>query len=233
MRRRTRAGAEQGVRGQEATGQAAPPTAVRQGRARLGDLRLWLGVLLLLGSTAAGFLLLAGGEDTVTVWRATRDLAPGSAPTALEAVAVSRDVAGDRYAGPAGEPVGRLRWPIGEGGLVPIEALDEGPWESTRQVTVPVDPLHAPVALQAGDIVDMWSMPRPDAIAGAVGGLEPTLVLPAAVVASVAEDALGLGGEVGVVLEVPTDSVPSVVAAARTGVVDLVAVPATSPELMP
>jgi hypothetical protein len=142
-------------------------------------------------------------------------------------------VAGDRYAGPGRESAGRLRWPIEAGGLIPLAALDDRPRATTRHVTVPVDPLHAPAALQVGDIVDVWSMPRPDALAGAVGGLEPVLVLPAAAVAAVAEDALGLGGEMGVVLEVPVAIVPSVVAATRTGVVDLVAVPATSPELLP
>jgi hypothetical protein len=127
--------------------------------------------------------------------------------------------------------VGRLRWPIGSGELIPRGALDDGAGPAIRRVTVPVDPLHAPAALQPGDVVDVWSMPRPDTAVDPARGLEPALVLPAAVVASVAEDALGLGGEVGVVLEVPLDVVPSVVAATRTGVVDLVAVPATSPEL--
>ena len=86
------------------------------------------------------------------------------------------------------------------------------------------------MALAAGDIVDVWSMPRPDSALSE--GVEPALVLPAAVVTSVAEDAIGIGGEIAVVLEVPADVVPSVVAATRTGVVDLVAVPATSAELV-
>jgi hypothetical protein len=232
MGRRRKAGAEQSGREQSGRERAVAP-AVRQGSARLGDLRLWLGVLLLAASTVAGFLLLARGEDTVTVWRATRDLAPGTRPTGLEPVLVSRDVAGDRYAGPDAELVGRLRWPIGAGGLIPLAAMDDAPTAPTRRVTVPVDPLHSPAALQSGDIVDVWAMPRPESIAGPVGGPEPALVLPAAVVAGVAEDALGLGGELGVVLDVPADLVPSVVAATRTGVVDLVAVPATSPELLP
>jgi hypothetical protein len=86
------------------------------------------------------------------------------------------------------------------------------------------------VALQAGDVVDVWSMPRPDATAS--DGAEPDLVLPAAVVASVAEDSIGIGGEIAVVLEVPSEVVAAVVSATRTGVVDLVAVPATSAELV-
>ena len=76
------------------------PAAARQRTARASDLRLWLGILLLVGSTTAGYLLLSRGEDTVTVWRVTRDLAPGAAPTSLERVSVSRDVAGQGYARP-------------------------------------------------------------------------------------------------------------------------------------
>lgn len=210
-------------------GTVAAPAATRQRTARFSDLRLWLGILLLVGSTAAGSLLLSRGEDTVTVWRTTRDLAPGIAPTGLEPVAVSPDLAGEGYARPGDVLEGHLRWPITSGGLLPLAALDAAPRPKTRQVTVPVDPLHAPVALQSGDLVDVWSMPRPDG--GSPGGQSPSLVLPAAVVTSVAEDAIGIGGEIAVVLEVPAAVVASVVAATRTGVVDLVAVPATGAEL--
>jgi hypothetical protein len=223
MRRRSTGGAP------PADGHSAP-AANRQRTARFSDLRLWLGIALLVGSTATGFLLLSRGEDTVTVWRATRDLAPGTPPTGLEPVSVSRDLVGDGYARP-GDPLdGRLRWPIAAGGLLPHAVLDGAPRADTRQVTVAVDPLHAPVALQAGDVVDVWSMPRPDA--AAVPGLEPVLVLPGAVVATVALDSLGIGGEVGVVLEVPSSMVAAVVAATRTGVVDLVSVPATGADLV-
>lgn len=208
----------------------AAPAATRQRLARYSDLRLWLGILLLVGSTAAGYLLLAQGDDSVTVWRATRDLAPGTPPTGLEPVSVSREVAGDGYARPGDPLAGRLRWPVPTGGLVPLAALDTAPRTDAREVTVPVDPLHAPVNLQAGDIVDVWSMPRPDSAAS--DGRAPALVLPAAIVTSVAEGSIGIGGEIAVVLEVPTDVVASVVAATRSGVVDLVAVPATGAELV-
>jgi hypothetical protein len=87
------------------------------------------------------------------------------------------------------------------------------------------------VALQSGDLVDVWSMPRPDG--GAAAGGEPALVLPSAVVTSVAADSIGIGGEIAVVLEVPSAVVAAVVAATRSGVVDLVAVPATAAEVAP
>lgn len=206
------------------------PAALRQRTARYSDLRLWLGIALLVGSTVAGYALLSRSEDTVTVWRATRDLAPGTPPTGLEQVEVSREVAAGGYARPGDVLDGRLRWPVAADGLLPLAALDSAPRTDSRQVTVPVDPLHAPVALEAGDVVDVWTTPRPDA--AAAEGRQPTLVLRAAVVTSVAVDAIGIGGEIAVVLEVPSGVVPAVVAATRTGVVDLVAVPAASVEFV-
>jgi len=56
----------------------------------------------------------------------------------------------------------------------------------------------------------------------------PSLVVRDVVVASVSEDAVGVGGEIAVVLDLGEDDVPAVVAAVRSGVVDLVAIPVDS-----
>jgi hypothetical protein len=188
---------------------------------------------------AAGAVLFGQEEDTVMVWRATRDLSVGAVPSAsggdVVAVRVSAGVAQDRYAGPdvAGDSVDqvRLRLPIAAGELVPRSALASAPGRATRLVTVPVDPLHAPVGLMPGDAVDAWATPRSNA--GADTLAEPALVLPGATVANVSVDALGIGGELAVVLEVPAEDAGRLVAAARGGVVDLVAVPITSQEATP
>ena len=211
-----------------AAGRAHVRPATRQSPARFSDLRLWLGVGLLVLSATGGFLLLSRGEETVTLWRATRDLAAGSIPTGLEPVVVSSTLARAGYAGPQDTIAGRLRWPIAAGALVPIAAVDGRPPTDTRQVTVPVDPLHAPVALQGGDLVDVWTMPRPDSASAAA---KPSLVLSSALVIGVGADAVGMSGELAVVLEVGSDEVAPVVAATRVGVVDLVAVPPGTAEL--
>ena len=90
--------------------------------------------------------------------------------------------------------------------------------------TVPVDPLHAPVGLVAGDVVDAWVTPRADTTSTVDAGL----VLGSLTVAAVSAEAAGLGGELGIVLEVPAADVARIVAAARGGVLDLVAVPQAS-----
>lgn len=196
---------------------AAVPRVRRMGRATWGDARLWLGLALVAASMLVGARLMADGDDTVTVLRATRDLSVGARLDGLVAVRMPRDAAQPYLDQPID---GVLRWPVLAGELVPRSAVATSPPEPTRAVTVPVDPLHAPPALQPGDRVDVWSSP-------ADGSGPPLLVLAAVPVASASPEQ-GLGGEIGVVLDVPMDDVAGIVAAARSGVVDLVAVPAAS-----
>ena len=192
--------------------------------ARWGDVRLWLGVVLIVASMLVGAKVLTSGDDTVAVWRATRDLSVGAAPTGLAPVAVNRAVAADRYLA-ADQPVdGVLRTPVRAGELVARSAVAAPTSRPSRRVTLPVDPLHAPVDLQPGDLVDVWTTPAP--AAQAVG--EPRLVLAGATVVAVAADAVGASGESGVVIDVPEADVASVIAAARSGLIDLVSVPPDS-----
>jgi hypothetical protein len=189
--------------------------------------RLWAAVLLLAGSAALGAWALRSDEETVTVWRATRDLSVGAAAVDLEPVQLDAALAAAGYLGPADDLSGALRWPVAAGELLPRGSVASPQAASTRRVTVPVDPLHAPVGLQSGDLVDAWVTPRSDAGAATV---DAGLVLSGVAVAAVSADGLGLGGELGIVLDVPVDDVPRVVAAARAGLLDLVAVPAGSQE---
>jgi hypothetical protein len=209
------------------------PAARRMAPARFGDARLWLGIGLLAGSTVIGARVLTADDDTVTVWRASRDLSVGSEATGLEPVTVGRDVAGKRYAGPADTLAGVLRWPVSAGELVPLSALAPDVDQPLRRVTVPVDPLHAPTDMRPGDLVDLWSSPRDSATSDASVGAPVGPVLPHVRVSAVSFDELGLGGEIGVVLAVPQDQVGAAVAAIRSGVVDLVAVPIASQDVVP
>lgn len=202
--------------------QAATPRATRQSRARVLDPRLAGGAALLLVSAFAGALLLTRTDDTVTVWRAARDLSVGAVPRDVVEVTIPRTVGADVYVDAREAIDAPLRWPVAAGALVPRAAIGsvDGP---VRRVTVPVDPLHAPVELLPGDVVDVWSSPA--APAGSPTATSPRLVLPGVVVAGVSDDGLGLGGERAVVLEIPRDAVEAVVAATHDGAVDLVAVP--------
>ena len=116
-----------------------------------------------------------------------------------------------------------MRVPVAAGALVPADAFGPLPAAPTRRVTVPVDPLHAPVGMTAGDVVDVWSTPATDAAVAA----PPVLVLAGVLVAEADGATIGVGGQIAAVLEVPADDVDTIVTALRTGVIDLVEVPAT------
>lgn len=199
--------------------------ARREVTARVVDARLWLGIALVLISMVVGAKVVTAGDDTVTVWRAGRDLSVGAAPSGLEPVVVARSVITDQYvsadedSATAGLVLSR---PVPAGEMLPRSALVPADSKALRQVTVAVDPLHAPADLQPGDLVDVWSTPREAAEAGRAS---PERVLGGVSVGGRLADGLGVGGEVGIVIEVPESDVGALVAAARSGVIDLVSVP--------
>lgn len=206
------------------------PTTRRLRTARLGDLRLWLGIALVVVAMVVGASVMTAGSDTVLVMRASRDLSVGSAPIDLVPVAVNRAAAGDAYL--PGEPGALdpsadsvLVRPVLAGELVPRSALGVPRPVPMRQVTVPVDPLHAPPGLRGGDLVDIWASPDANS---AEPSLRPRTVVRDVTVVDVSPDALGVGGELAVVVAVAEDAVADVVAASRGSVVDLVAVPVRS-----
>lgn len=198
--------------------------ARRLPRARVADVRLWLGVALVIGSVVAGARLLAPDDSGVPVLRAQRDLPAGSVPTDLAVAVVPREIAGAYLSAGswAAASSGVLRWPVRAGELVPSAAMVPASTEPMRVVGVPVETAALPLGLHAGDIVDVWGTPE--------DGRPPRLVLAAARVGATPAEGAGLSGTVAVQLSVPAADVASVVAAARQGWVDLVVVPAESPD---
>ena len=201
---------------------ATTPMARRIRRFRWRDLRLWLGLALIIVSMLIGARVLAGPDGSMTVWRASRDLAVGAVPV-VEPVTVQLGGASSAYA-PAGRPLaGRMLVAVPAGALIPAAAVGDPGSGRARHVTVPVDALHVPAALTAGDRVDVWATPSDGGRATA----PPALVLSAVSVVSADRENVGVGGDLGVVLDVPVDAVGPLIAAMRAGVVDLTAVPIT------
>ena len=206
---------------------AAQVPAQRMRVMRWRDLRLWAGLVIILFAMFIGAFLLSRGEETTTVWRASSDLSVGAIPVATP-VTVSLGAAQDQYL-LASEPLtGQLRWPVAAGDLIPRGALGFSPMVNARMVTLPVDPLHAPVNMAAGAVVDIWSTPAD--VAGGVTA-QPVLVLASVTVAEVAADTVGVGGEIAVVVEIPEAVADQLVGAARSGLIDLVAVPIASQQV--
>jgi hypothetical protein len=195
----------------------------RTSRAWWRDARVLAGVALIVVSMLVGARLLAGNDDTVSAWQATRDLAPGAVVSGddVVAVAIPANLAGV-YADGSGLPTSPLDRPLLAGEILPTP-VDVTPGDA-RWVTVPVEPLHAPVDLAPGERVDVW------ATEGADLGVVPVpeLVLEGVLVSEVAVDGVGLGGEYGVVLEIDPGDAADLLAAARSGGIDLVRVPAVT-----
>jgi len=205
-------------------------TTVQRSRvSRWGDFRLWLGVSVLIGSMFIGARVMASGENTVTLWRATQDLAVGSSQLELEPVVLAMSGAETSYLQGTEPPSGTIVRPVGAGELLPVGALQtsadeqrEGEWP-IRIVTVPVNPLHVAIGINVGDQVDVWA--SPDKINSTVTEAAPREVLSNITVIQIARDVVGTGGDIGVVLAVPQPDVSALVQAMRTGVIDLVKVP--------
>src|SRR5215218_10248599 len=115
------------------------PTPRRVRPPRWLDLRLVLGVLLVLGSVLLGARVVSAADATVPVWAATGDLAPGTELTAADLVPVDvrLDDAAQAYVSASTRPEGRsLSRVVQEGELIPRSALEE-PSELV-QVALPV-----------------------------------------------------------------------------------------------
>lgn len=206
-------------RAESSTAPTSPP-ASRVGRRWWRDGRVMGGILIVVVSVLVGARLMATGDDTVAVWQVNRDVSAGAVlgPDDVSAVSVPSS-ASAAYAPANGLPADRLARDLQAGELVPV-AIDAAK-PDVRWVTVPVEPLHAPPDLLAGERVDVWAT-NADDLAGVV---PPRLVLPGALVSSVSSDAMGFGGEYGVVLEVDPQVAGDLLEAVRTGAIDLVRVP--------
>lgn len=193
-------------------------TARRLQRPGWRDLRLVVGMLLVLLSVAGGTRLAMSLDDTTPVYAAARDLLPGQvvADEDLTVVQVRMGEPLARYVdGSAPVAAGTyLVRGVGAGELVPAAAMGTARQALDKTVTVPVDPT-AVAGLQAGALVDLWVSPRdPEAVG--VAYLDPALLLAGAVVDSVPQQGGGLGaglGRTAVSVVVPADRVGEVIAA--------------------
>jgi hypothetical protein len=181
------------------------------------DLRLVLGVLLVLGSVLLGARVVTAADATVPVWSAAGDLAAGTVLAEGDLVAVSvrlDDVAGQYLATstrPAGRVLGRA---VRAGELVPRSALEEA--TGLVQLALPVQAGYVPPSLTRGQVVDVYAVADPAVGATATGG-GVDLVVSAAPVQAVTGRGDGVLSTatttVQVVLAVPADDADDVLGA--------------------
>jgi hypothetical protein len=202
---------------------AVPPALRAQRRAGWRDPRIVVGAALVIVASTLGAWGWSASQRTVQVWAVSTDLASGSRleDGDLELKVVAPSAAG-AYLSVERAPWGRtLGRDVGAGELLAASALAEDADVERRAVTVPVEASRAPMGLQRGARVDVYVTPRSDA--GRQGST--ALVLADAAVGEVdaGDTRFSAAGRTwSVVLLVPTDRVPQLVAGARRGDVDLV-----------
>ena len=199
--------------------EASPgPTPRRVRPPRWLDLRLVLGVLLVLGSVLLGARVVGAADATVPVWAATGDLAAGTELAAgdLQAVDVRLGDAAASYLSTGTRPEGRtLSRAVRAGELLPRSALDEP--VALVQLALPVQSGYVPPGLDRGQLVDVYAVADPAAGATGVADGSVTLVVRRAPVQAISGRSEGVLSTpttaIQVVIAVSADEAPDVLAA--------------------
>lgn len=178
----------------------ASPWASRHRRGRLRDPRLWLGILLVVGSVVVGAKVLASADDTVAVWQVAHDIPAGSKVAAADLritrVHFQESSTAAHYLPAVGsvEAGAHATRDLHAGDMLTADDISTARSAPTRELPLGVSAAHQPVDLRAGDHVDVWAVPSPD------GSLTrpkqaPVLVLRNVTVQSVGSSLSGVSGE--------------------------------------
>lgn len=204
---------------------AVPARRVRRPSWR--DPRLLVGLVLVLGTTALGGVLVARADDTVPVLAAGATLVRGDPlqQSDLQVVRVRLADVGPAYlpaeTGLPADAVALRTVPVGE--LLPASAVGRAAELESRPVALPWQGPR-PEGLVRGAAVDLWVAPRE----GTSDFGDPTLLVEAADVFAVVEATGGLGSTGGTQVQVmlEPDGVQQLLAAlAAEDRIDLVLVP--------
>jgi hypothetical protein len=142
------------------TPKATPvPTARRLRQPSWRDVRLLVGLALVLLSVVAGAVVVSAADRTSPTYAASRALTPGESLDAADLTVVGARVTGGpspylSARGPLRPGLVVLR-PVLPGELVPLSAVGDRAQVALRPVTVPVDPEIAD-GLATGMLVDVW-----------------------------------------------------------------------------
>jgi hypothetical protein len=175
------------------------PVATRAQPPGWRDPRLWVGIAIVAVSVVTGARILGAADDSVTVWAAARDVAPGDTVREDDLVSVSVRFADstelDHYlltSGPLPDDL-RLTRGLGAGELVPAAALGSGAEAETVIVSLAFPHELVPTNIGAGSLIELLVIPNDGAGGGRSGTSEPTTVLSDVVVidAPSAADSLG------------------------------------------
>lgn len=183
------------------------------------DLRLVLGVLLVLVSVLVGARVVASANSSVRVWALKHDLAAGTELNAgdLRSVRVRLFDNAEQYIAASKSPVGQtISRDLGAGELLPRNVLVPEPCGSL--VSIPVSPQHLPDRVVKGQRIDVFATPK-----GSQAN-RTDHVLRGVTVQSATRPKGGLiaaGAQWAITVRVPSSQVSSVVKAIRTADIDV------------
>lgn len=197
------------------------PTATRTPPPGWRDPRLWVGVLIVAASVVAGARLIGAADDSVTVWTAAADLAPGETVTGEDLVATrvrfgsEEDLARYLLTDDALPQEAVAVAGVGEGELVPRSALGGAEGSDTIDVSVSIPGEQVATTIDDGAVVDVYLLSAPGTATRADKVLEDVVVIDAP---APAEQLAATGAGRQLVLAVPADQereIGAVLAAAR------------------
>lgn len=183
------------------------------------DLRLVLGILLVLVSVLVGARIVASADHSVRVWAVTADFAAGTLLTAedVHPVRVRLLDNADRYLAVASSPAGKtLIRGLGKNELLPQSALVDEPCGSV--VSLPVNAAHVPASIAKGQRVDVYATGKQE------NSGETNPVVQSVTVQAVQrpKGSLVSAAEVSLIIRVPSDRVGAVIGALRGSEIDVV-----------
>ena len=158
------------------------------------DLRLVIGLVLVIAAAVAGFLLVTAADNSTAVYAATKSLSPGHVIQKSDLVLtdVKLGKSGTSYLTASGLTEGAVvTRSVGAGELVPISAVGTAKQVATTNVVVQLDlPLSSDAT--EGSTVDVWaSMAAGQGVFG-----PPAVIISGAQIAHITE-ATGLAASTG------------------------------------
>lgn len=197
-------------------GRVTPSEAHPRPPAFWADARFLLGIVLIVGSVAGVWAVVAAARQTVPALAAVRTIVAGEevAHGDVEVVDVALGPVGDAYLAPAGLAPGSIATrTIGEGELVAASAV--GAAEDARTTTVVVrSASDIPAAVTTGTVVEVWAAPLEE---GGAFGAPRVLVANATVLSVVREQSVVGSDGTSVELVVDRGAVAGTLAAIAGG----------------
>jgi hypothetical protein len=192
---------------------------------RSHDPRMWLGILLLIGSTIFGQTIFTRASARTPAVSIVSDIAAGSmireSDISISQVAVPNP---DSLLAIPSEVIGKFAAvDLVAGDLITKHSITAGAASDSRLVSVPIRAGHLPL-LAHGSKVDVWMTPATDGVA--LPG-PAQLIIPSAVLDAV-PNVSDQGMDTSVTLQITDIQVQALVQAMRDGVIDLVAIPSSS-----